>query len=144
MAPKKDEKGEGLVFFHPNATNGRQLGSVSHALMCSAVDDAPGYIDIDGTETDLESELQREELKKKIIKGEVCLARHPPADRPACSTVLLASAPARNAPLLPVLCHDKTNPRRTPVAGLAAWHGAHLPLVQGRQEEVGASRVHVY
>ena len=69
MAPKGKE--EGIVFFHPNATNGRQLGAVSHALMASAVDDAKSIYDIDGTETSLEDLLTKEEVKGKIIKGEI-------------------------------------------------------------------------
>ena len=40
MAPKKDEK-EVMAFFHV----GHQLGSVGQALMCTAIDDAPGFID---------------------------------------------------------------------------------------------------
>ena len=65
MAPKKDEK-EVMAFFHV----GHQLGSVGQALMCSAIDDAPGFIDA-STGQEMEDALDKEDMKKKVLKGEI-------------------------------------------------------------------------
>ena len=48
---------------------GHQLGAVGTALMCSAADEAPGFIDA-ATGLEIEEELDKEEVKQKIIKGE--------------------------------------------------------------------------
>lgn len=71
MPPTKKDEGEGIVFFHPNATNGRQLGSMAEALMCSAIDDAKKLYNIDGTETDLENLLNKEEAKAQVMSGDI-------------------------------------------------------------------------
>ena len=55
-----------MVFFHV----GHQLGSVGAALMHAAIDQAPGFIDAE-TGQEMEAELDKEDLKKKVLTGEI-------------------------------------------------------------------------
>ena len=55
-----------MAVFH----TGHQLGAVGTAFMCSAIDEAPGFIDAN-TGEEMEDMLDKEELKQKLIKGEL-------------------------------------------------------------------------
>ena len=65
MPPKANDKGAMAVF-----TVGHQLGAVGEAFMCSAIDEAPGFINAE-TGEEMEDLLNKEETKKKILKGEL-------------------------------------------------------------------------
>ena len=60
---KKDEKEVMAIFSLPG-----QLGAVGTAFMCAAVDEADGFVDA-ATLEDMEGLIDKEELKKGIMKG---------------------------------------------------------------------------
>ena len=66
MPPAKKEADGAMAIFH----TGHQLGSVGQAFMQAAIDQAPGFIDAD-TGEDMEDILDKEELKKKVLTGEI-------------------------------------------------------------------------
>lgn len=67
MPPAKKEADGAMAIFH---AGGHQLGSVGQAFMAAAIDQAPGFIDAD-TGEDMEELLDKEELKKKVLTGEI-------------------------------------------------------------------------
>ena len=64
--PKKDDEKGAMAIFHV----GHQLGSVGHAFMDAAIDQAPGFIDVN-TGKEMEGELDKAELKRQALKGEI-------------------------------------------------------------------------
>ena len=66
---EKKEK-EAVVFFSLPG----QLGAVGEAIMCGAIDDAETFIDA-ATMEEMEGEIDKEEMKRKVMKGEITPCR---------------------------------------------------------------------